>query len=157
MAVSEALIKRLNSLLMLDHDAVDAYQQAIDRMSSEYCRTQLLRFQADHRQHIVDLKACITNYDARAEDHHDAKGFFIKGMTALQSMMGDEMALKAMQTNEKLTNQHYQDALDEQSLPDDVRRLVLKNRADEARHLDWINKALDQKLWEPVTETPVEP
>ena len=148
MAVSEALIKRLNHLLMLDHDAVDAYQQAIDRLTNEYCRSQLLTFQADHRRHIADLKDCIVRYGGKAQDRRDVKGFFIKGMTAIQSMMGDEMALKAMQTNEKLTNRDYQEAVDDKSLPDDVREIIVKNRADEARHLDWINKALDQRLWE---------
>jgi len=148
MATSEALINRLNSLLMLDHDAVDAYQQAIDRIKSEYCRSQLRAFQADHRQHITDLKECITRYGGKPQDRRDVKGFFIKGMTAMQSMMGDEMALKAMQTNEKLTNKNYQEALDDRSLPDDVRSIVAKNRADEARHLDWINQALSQRLWE---------
>jgi rubrerythrin len=73
---------------------------------------------------------------------------FIKGMTAIQSMAGDEMALKAMQTNERLTNRTYQEALDDADLPDDVREIVARNRADEARHLTWVEKALAERLWE---------
>ncbi len=148
MAVSEKLIQRLNDLLMLDHDAVDAYEQAIKRMDSEMCRNKLREFQADHRRHIVDLKDCVVRYQGRARDHADIKGFFIKGMTAIQSMAGDEMALKAMQTNEKLTNQKYQEALDDLTMPDDVRSIVQRNRNDEARHLEWVNLALAQRYWE---------
>jgi uncharacterized protein (TIGR02284 family) len=148
MATSEALITRLNNLLMLDHDAVDAYQQAIDHIKNEPCRNQLRIFQADHRRHIADLKTCIVQYGGAAKDRRDLKGFFIKGMTVIQSLMGDEMALKAMQSNEKLTNGTYQEALDDVTLPEDVRAIVAKGRADEARHLDWINQALSRRIWE---------
>jgi uncharacterized protein (TIGR02284 family) len=153
MAVSEKLITSLNDLLMLDHDAVDAYGQAIKRIDNAYCRGQLQAFQADHRRHIADLKDCIVRYGGRPQDRRDVKGFFMKGMTALQSMAGDEMALKAMQTNEKVTNARYEEAANDASFPDDVRAVVAKNRGDEVRHLEWINRALDQRLWEE-TETP---
>ena len=148
MAVSEKLIQKLNDLLMLDHDAVDAYEQAIKRIDSELCRNKLREFQADHRRHIVDLKDCVVRYEAKPRDHADIKGFFIKGMTAIQAMAGDEMALKAMQTNEKLTNAKYQEALDDLTMPDDVRSIVQRNRNDEKRHLEWINLALSQRYWE---------
>jgi uncharacterized protein (TIGR02284 family) len=156
MAVSEKLIGRLNDLLMLDHDAVDAYEQAIKRLSSEFCRTKLREFQGDHRRHIADLKDCIVRYGGKPQDHRDIKGFFIKGMTAIQAMAGDEMALKAMQTNEKLTNAKYEEASREAGWPDDVRELVQRGRGDEARHLEWINEAIDRRYWER-TETPLHP
>ncbi len=156
MAVSEKLIGRLNDLLMLDHDAVDAYEQAIKRMSSDYCRSKLRDFQADHRRHIAELKDCIVRYEGKPRDHRDIKGFFIKGMTAIQAMAGDEMALKAMQTNEKLTNSKYEEAVMDSSLPEDVREVVVRGRADEARHLEWINEALDRRYWER-THPPVQP
>jgi len=44
MAVSEKLIERLNDLLMLDHDAIEAYESAIKRMASECCRGKLRGF-----------------------------------------------------------------------------------------------------------------
>jgi demethoxyubiquinone hydroxylase (CLK1/Coq7/Cat5 family) len=96
----------------------------------------------------VDLKKCIEDMEGVPKDRADLKGYFIKGMTALQAMVGDEMALKAMQTNERLTNKVYQEALDDFSLPDDVRTIVARNRADEARHLEWINLALSNRTWE---------
>jgi len=155
MAISEKLIDRLNDLLMLDHDAVEAYEQAITRMTSEPCRKKLREYQGDHRRHITDLKDCISRFGARPKDHRDFKGVLIKGITALQAMAGDEMALKAMQTNERLTNRTYQDALDDLSMPEEVREIVGRNRADEARHLEWINQALAQRLWE--SGTPASP
>ncbi len=148
MAVSEKLIERLNDLLMLDHDAIEAYESAIKRMSSEYCRGKLREFQADHRRHVVDIKACVESYGGTPKDRRDVKGFFIQGMTAIQSMGGDEPALKAMHTNERITNREYEQALQDKSLPEDVRKLVQKNRSDEARHLAWIEEALRQRYFE---------
>jgi uncharacterized protein (TIGR02284 family) len=148
MAISEAFLSRLNNLLMLDHDAVDAYEQAIKRMKSPVVSGRLRAFQDDHRRHIADLTACITKYGGQPQNRRDVKGFFIKGMTALQSVMGDEMALKAMHTNERLTNRYYQDALDEVTYPADARAIVERNRADEARHLAWIEEALKSRVWE---------
>jgi len=148
MAVSEKLVDRLNDLLMLDHDAVDAYQQCIDTIASPLCRARLQQFQSDHRRHVVDLDDCIRRLEGVPKNRRDVKGFFIKGMTAVQAALGDELALKAMQINEKLTNAQYQDALDDLSLPDDVRVVVAKNREDERRHLEWLNLAIGQRLWE---------
>lgn len=148
MAISEKLINRLNDLLMLEHDALEAYEQAISRMTSTVCKDKLSEFRNDHRRHLSDIRKVIEDFGARPKDHRDLKGVFIKGMTALQSMAGDEMALKAMQTNERLTNKTYQDALDDLSMPEDVHALVARNRADEERHLNWITMALNQRLWE---------
>ena len=117
-------------------------------MASTICRDRLREFQDDHRRHIVDLKGLIEQYDGQPKDHGDLKGVLIKGMTAIQAMAGDEMALKAMQTNERLTNRTYQETLGDRALPDDVREIVQRNRNDEARHLDWVNRALSQRLWE---------
>lgn len=147
MAVSEELIKKINNLIKLDHDAVEAYQQAIDRMKSETCKQKLSEFQEDHRRHVRELSECVTRFGGKPQTR-DVKGFFLKGMTAVQSMMGDEMALIAMQTNEKLTNRTYDEATKDASFPDDVKRIISRNRGDEARHLAWINKAIEQRLWE---------
>ena len=41
-------------------------------------------------------------------------------------------------------------------MPDELPRAdPPRNRADEVRHLNWINKALDQRLWE--TTIPSQP
>jgi rubrerythrin len=148
MATSEALINTLNRLLQLDHDAVEAYEQAIKRLDNAQCRAKLQGFQTDHRRHIDELKACITAYEGRPADHRDLKGYVMTGLTALQSMAGDEAALKAMQANEGGTNDAYEDAADDRRLPDEVQELVARNRNDEARHLEWLNRAIDQRYWE---------
>lgn len=148
MAISEKLVTSLNNLLMLDHDAVDAYQQAIDRISLPQVKKSLTEFQNDHRRHIVNLKECISRYGAKPSDRRDVKGFFIAGMTAIQSMFGNEQAIKAMKTNEMLTNKKYRECLEDLALPEDVRTIVEGNYADEKRHLAYIEDCIARQVWE---------
>lgn len=144
---SRKQVDRLNDLIALDHDAVGAYQAAIDRMHVETTKTRLREFQEDHRRHIRDLTAIVTRLGGKARTSPDVKGFVLKGFTAITSMMGDEQALQAMRGNEQLTNRTYRKALEEQ-WPEDIRAAVEKNYNDEQRHLEYIESAIRNRLWE---------
>lgn len=140
-------VEKLNHLIQLDFDAVGAYQAAIDRIDVESIRASLREFQEDHRRHIADLSAQVRRLGGEPKDRPDAKGFVLKGFTAVTSMMGTEAALRAMQGNEKLTNTTYANALRE-SWSDEIRTLLEKNHRDEQRHLAWIEDALRNRIWE---------
>jgi rubrerythrin len=75
------------------------------------------------------------------------KGTLLGTVTALRSRLGTEQALHAMRGNEQLTTSTYARML-AKPFPDDVLEVVRKNFADEQRHLAWIERALDQRLWE---------
>ena len=47
----------------------------------------------------------------------------------------------------ELTNKKYAQAL-ELDLPEDVKKVVQRNRADESRHLEYVNECLDKRTWE---------
>ena len=81
------------------------------------------------------------------------KGYVIEGMTALRSMLGTVQALKAMKSNEELTNRRYMEAL-HLDLPEDIRAVVEQNRDDERRHLDYIVRAIDQFEHPDVSDRP---
>lgn len=141
---NQDIIKKLESLRQLDFDAVQAYSQAIEKIDVMSIRTELERFRGDHERHITDLATAIQRLGGQPEElGRDVKGVLIEGMTMLRSVTGTKGALKAMKTNEKLTNKSYEEAL-ESDLPIDVQDVVLRNRQDEARHLEFIEAALDQ-------------
>lgn len=141
------MVEKLNDLIALDRDAVGAYEAAIDRMDVEFLRSQLRTFQADHERHISDLGAVVSRMGGTPRQRPDVKGFFIKGFTAITSMMGTEAALKAMRGNEKLTNNTYQKALNEE-WTDEVRQIIERNFRDEQRHLAFIEEQLRTRSWE---------
>ncbi len=146
--------EKLNDLIALDIDAVNAYEEAIKRMSVGFIQERLKQFQGDHQRHIRDLTAVVDRLGGKPRTKPDVKGFVIKGFTAVTSAMGDEGALKAMQSNEKLTNKTYKDALDF-AWPDDVTVIIQRNFADEQRHLAFVEECLRTRAWE--QQQPVQP
>ena len=140
-------VQKLNELIAVDIDAVSAYQACMDRLRTPDIKQRLGAFQADHERHIRELSAYVTRFGGKPRSRADIKGFFLKGFTAVTSMVGDEAALRAMQGNEQLTNRAYQAALEE-AWPDDLRQLITRNYGDEQRHLSYIREALQNRAWE---------
>lgn len=148
MLSGKELCNKLEKLVQLDIDAIHAYDQAIEKTDVESIRNQLTDFKRDHERHVSDLSEVIRSNGGEAPVFsRDFKGFIIEGFTALRSATGTEGALKAMQGNEKLTNSRYDDALS-WDVPQDVKDILLRNREDERRHIEYIERCLDQKLWE---------
>jgi len=142
-------IDTLKDLIQLDFDASRAYDQAIDEIDVPTIRNQLIEFRADHERHISNLSALLRQMgEAPPEQSRDLKGFFIEGFTAVRSMTGTEGALKAMQTNENLTNKRYNQAM-KVTMPNEVADQVERNFQDEQRHIQYIEQALAGRFWEP--------
>lgn len=144
----QAVVALLRDLVHLDVDAIHAYEQAIKNIDVAHVRAELDRFKADHERHVSDLSAAIIDLGGQAPViRRDFKGFFIEGMTALRAAMGTEQSLRAMLTNEKLTNREYDKAA-RMTLPAQVDELVQRHRADEQRHLQYIEDAIARRVWE---------
>lgn len=140
-------IERLNDLIALDIDAVNAYESAVERVDVPYIAERLREFQQDHERHVRELSDVVRRMGGEPRRKPDVKGFLLKGFTTITSMMGTEAALKAMQGNETLTNRTYSEALRE-DWPADVRTIIARNHADEQRHLRFIEQCLQERAWE---------
>lgn len=145
---TKAVISLMRDLVHLDVDAIHAYDQAIKNIDVASVRAELTRYKGDHERHVTDLSAAIVELGGDAPPiRRDVKGFFIEGMTALRAAMGTEQSLKAMLTNEKLTNREYDKAA-KMALPPQIDALVQRNQADERRHLEFIEDAIARRVWE---------
>jgi hypothetical protein len=76
------------------------------------------------------------------EAHRDFKGRVLEGMTRLRSR-GTLGALRAMKTNEKLTNRVYNKAADAY-MPPIGQAIVMENLEDERRHLAAIEAHIER-------------
>jgi rubrerythrin len=140
----EKIVGVLNSLIQLDYDAIQAYDRAIAKISNEAVKRDLESFRRDHERHILDLSECVRGLGGVPEElGRDFKGVLLEGLTALRSVTGTVGALKAMRTNEEITNRLYDQAL-QTALPGNVRKVLERNRDDERRHLSYIERALVQ-------------
>jgi len=132
----------LNKLIQLDFDASRAYKQAIDEIDDPQVKATIRTFQADHDRHCSDLSYKVETLGGTPiELKRDIKGAFLEGLTAIRSATGTDGALKAMESNEKLTNKKYSQAM-EQDFPFDVKDVIRRNYDDEQRHLAYIQEEL---------------
>lgn len=138
----------LEELLQLDTDAVLAYDRAIGGIGEGTLANQLAAFKLDHQRHILELSQALLGMNRKPpETKPDVKGTILGRMTGLRARFGTQQALEAMRSNEQLTTSTYARAL-ARPFPADVLEVVRRGAADEQRHLSWIERALDQRLWE---------
>ncbi|HEX8950115.1 MAG TPA: DUF2383 domain-containing protein [Dissulfurispiraceae bacterium] len=142
------MIDNLSDLVKVDIDAVHAYGQVIKHIDITSVREQLVNFQGDHERHIKDLSRVIRNLGGEPpEFSRDFKGYVLQGFAALRSMTGDEGALKALKSGEEFTNKRYHEARS-WDLPADIISIIESNYEDEQRHLNYVNQAINDKVWE---------
>jgi uncharacterized protein DUF2383 len=142
------IVDELTALAQLDVDAVLAYDRAIGQIGEGSVARALSGFKIDHERHIVDLSQALLALGKNApEVKPDLKGSILGSVTGLRSRLGVEQALEAMRTNEQLTTSSYARAL-AKPFPDELLEIVRRGDEDERRHLAWIERALDHRIWE---------
>ena len=141
------IVAALNRLIQLDYDAVQAYERAIARIDNGGIRRELESFKSDHERHIVTLGDCVRDLGGMPTDlRRDVKGLLLEGLTVVRSVLGTEGALRAMRTNEEISNKVYDEA-SQISMPSTIRDVVEQNRDDERRHLAYIQRVIAQISW----------
>lgn len=138
------LVHKLNDLIQLDFDAIITYDHAIEHCDDAHVRHDLQLFRTDHYRHIEHLAKVIRACDgAPISLHRDLKGIVLEGITTMRSRGGTLAALRAMRTNEKLTNFTYRRASSVALAP--IARVVIdQNYADEQRHLAVIQAHIER-------------
>ncbi len=144
----QSMIEELTKLYQLDVDAIAAYDAAISALGPGTIATELSLFKIDHQRHVLELAQVFMGLGKTPpEVTPDVKGAVIGAVTALRSRLGPERALVAMRGNEQLTNTLYARAL-AKPFPDPILDIVRRGMSDEQRHLTWIERAIDMRLWE---------
>ncbi|MCE5186505.1 MAG: PA2169 family four-helix-bundle protein [Planctomycetaceae bacterium] len=138
---------KIKSLIKLDIDAVAAYEEALQHIETPSIHKTINMYREDHRRHVTLLSDLLTGAgEVPPERTKDVKGFFIEGFTSLRSVTGEDGALKAMLSNEKITNRKYQDAYENWDLDPEVLAVVSDNYEDERRHLSYIEDVLQVRV-----------
>jgi hypothetical protein len=145
---NQEIAAELAALVRLDVDAVLAYDRAIAAIGEGAVARELAAFKLDHQRHVLELSRALLDMGVSPpEAKPDLKGSILGGVTALRARLGTEQALQAMRANEQLTTSSYARAL-AKPFPDDVLEIVRRGDADERRHLAWIERAIDTRVWE---------
>jgi rubrerythrin len=144
MATRQNLVGVLNDLLQLDHDAIPAYQIAIDALSSEELRNAVRRFKRDHQRHVRELSALIrAEGGTPIQSSHLSTGLLKLAMQALGAAAGDRAVLLAFRANEWESVEKYARAA-RRRLSAEVAAVVRRGAQDERRHYQWAAETLQE-------------
>lgn len=138
-APAAEIIDGLNDLLQLNHDAIGAYDIAIEKLEDRDHATQISGFRLDHERHIRELNQLIQQLGATPKNEPHATGPLKEAMQSLGAMAGDRGALMAWRTNELQVRTKYDNyAARANQWPDEVKRMVDRQALDEERHYSWV-------------------
>lgn len=138
-----ALVAELNDLLMLDHDAVQAYTLAIKLFEHPDFKRQLEVFRADHDRHIDELSQLVRSRDGvPLELPHLPSGAFKLAVQAIGAAGGDRAVLLAFKANERQVRDKYRRSA-RAVHPADVTSVLARAADDETRHYAWALETLD--------------
>ena len=133
--------KLVQNLLILEHDAIAAYDSTIEKLDDSASKAKIAEFKQDHEQHVAELTRMAGALGTEAPREGDAKQYLTTGKVALASIIGDRTILKAMSTNEIETKMAYDHASKNEVATPEARAFFQKAFADESRHKDWMDAA----------------
>ncbi|NUO62890.1 MAG: SnoaL-like domain-containing protein [Gemmatimonadaceae bacterium] len=136
------IIADLNDLLQLDHDAVEAYTVAIDRVRSERYRDALVQYRNDHKRHIEELAALVRARGGLPTELPHPTGALKLVVQALGSAGNDATLLLAFKAVEGQARDKYRRFAAETDYPEDVKSVIARAAEDETRHYAWVEQTL---------------
>lgn len=131
----------VRNLILLERDAIAAYETTIERLSDAEAKRQISGFLQEHHRHLSELNSMAGTLAVEAPRQGDVKQYLTTGKVALAEMMGDGAILKAMKTNEDDTVTAYERASTHQDATPESRAVFERAHQDELRHRAWMESA----------------
>lgn len=142
-APTSEVLDGLNDLLQLDHDALGAYEIAIEKLEDRDHADQIAGFRRDHERHIRELNEVIAELGGTPVNEPHATGPFKQALQSLGALAGDKGVLVAWRTNELQVRTKYDSyASKANHWPPHIKRLIDQNALDEERHYQWVVQVL---------------
>jgi hypothetical protein len=133
----------VEALIKLEQNALEAYDETIERLENRTYAQQVADFRQDHYQHVEALSEIARRLGAEIPGP-GGKAMLTKGKVVIADLVGkDSLILDAMKTNEYETVMAYENALKKDFLTAELRAICEKGLADERKHRDWMDKTAD--------------
>lgn len=133
----------VKDLLKLEHDALAAYEAAIERLDDAVAKTEVESFRQDHLSHVAELEKMAGMLGLEPVTSGDAKEMLTTGKIKMANLMGDKAILKAMSSNETDTITAYERASGHDDAVPESKAFFAKALADERRHKEWMDRTAD--------------
>lgn len=136
--------RTLRRILRGELSAVEAYEQVIDKFGHERYRVlELLRSIAeDHEDAAFDITQMLRDEGVEPESDSGAWGGIVQTVIASAGLFGEVGALRALRTGEEFGLRRYEEALNEEQVPD--RREYIRHRSipTQRLHIDRLSAFL---------------
>ncbi|HEX6910016.1 MAG TPA: ferritin-like domain-containing protein [Longimicrobium sp.] len=137
------ILEGLNDLLQLDHDAVGAYEIAMEKLQDRDHADQIAGFRRDHERHIRELNELVAELGGTPANQPHATGPFKLALQSLGGLAGDRGTLMAFRTNELQVRAKYDAyAARANAWPTHIKRVIDACALDEERHYRWVSDVL---------------
>jgi rubrerythrin len=137
------ILEGLNDLLQLDHDAVGAYEIAMEKLKDRDHADQIAGFRRDHERHIRELNELVLELGGTPMNQPHATGPFKMALQSLGALAGDRGTLMAFRTNELAVRAKYDSYASKANLwPTHIKRVIDRCALDEERHFQWVSDVL---------------
>jgi hypothetical protein len=132
------VVSGLNDLLQLDHDAIGAYEIAIEQLRNREHALQIEGYKRDHERHIRELNDLILSLGGSPTNEPHATAPLKQGMQKIAAAAGDRALLLAWRANELQVMSKY-DGYAQKAVfwPSEAKRLIDRNALDEEKHYQW--------------------
>lgn len=131
----------IENFILLERDAIAAYDTTIDRLKSPEYKAKIADFRADHMRHLDELTQLAGRHGANVPQEGDMKEMLTTGKIKMANMMGDDgTILRAMSTNEADTVSAYEKGSENEIVPAEERALFTRALEDERRHKEWMER-----------------
>jgi ElaB/YqjD/DUF883 family membrane-anchored ribosome-binding protein len=142
-AATAEILDGLNDLLQLDHDAVGAYEIAMEKLQDRDHAAQIAGFLRDHERHIRELNELIAELGGEPKNHPHATGPFKVALQSLAGLAGDRGLLTAFRHNELQVRAKYDTYAAKANMwPNNIKRTVDRAALDEERHYRWVSDVM---------------
>lgn len=137
------ILEGLNDLLQLDHDAVGAYEIAMEKLNDRDHASQIAGFRREHERHIRELNELIAELGGTPMNQPHATGPFKLALQSLGGLAGDRGTLMAFRQNELQVRAKYDAYAAKANLwPTHIKRVIDACALDEERHFRWVSDVL---------------
>ena len=139
-------IETLNSLLRGELAATETYQQAMAKVGDEPWAEELRRIHREHREAANTLRQHVHHFGGKPDQGSGAWGAFSKAIEGAATLLGNKAALGALKQGEEHGIDTYQDALNDTSLPEECKALVLTTLLPQTReHVTTLERLMEKK------------
>jgi uncharacterized protein (TIGR02284 family) len=142
--MEEHVIRQLNSLLRGEISAVETYQQAFEKVSHFPDKHDLVECQRSHQERAALLRNRILLLGGDPVDGSGAWGTLAKVIEGGAAVLGDKMALAALEEGEDHGLRDYREALE--ALSGDAKALVQEQLLPEQQRTHQIMRDLRGKI-----------